>query len=148
MTAHTSTTGFTTAGLGRRLLAGAVGGIAGGVVFGMMMSMMGMLTTVAGMVHSTSPILGFGIHIMISIFYGLVFALLGGRWLTSWGRGLTAGAIYGVILWVLGPLIMMPLMLGGAVFSFGATTMLSLMGHLIYALILAAVAVPIARRRA
>lgn len=134
--------------LGRRLTAGAVGGLAGGLVFGMVMAVMGMLVTLAGMVHSASPIVGLGIHLMISIVFGLVFALVGVPWLSSWSRALVAGAIYGVIVWVFGPLIMMPIMLGGALFAFGPVTVLNLMGHLVYAMILAAVAFLIVRRRA
>lgn len=150
MTGHTSAADSTVepATLGRRLFAGALGGIGGGIVFGMMMAMMGMLTTIAGMLHSTSPVVGFAIHMMISIVYGLIFGVLGTRFLNSWARGLLAGLVYGVILWVIGPLIMMPLMLGGTVFSFGPTTLLSLMGHMIYGVVLAAIAIPIARRRA
>jgi uncharacterized membrane protein YagU involved in acid resistance len=134
--------------IGRRLLAGAVGGLAGGVVFGMLMAMMGTLTTIAGMVGSSSQVVGFGIHLMISVGYGLVFGLLAARWLGSWRRGLPAAVGYAVVLWVIGPLVMMPVMLGGRVLDLGSAAWLSLMGHVVYALVLVAVAIPIARRRA
>lgn len=133
---------------GRRASAGALGGVAGGLVFGMMMAMMGMLPMIAGMMGSNSAGVGAGIHLMISIIYGVAFALLAAAWLGSWGRALFAAAIYGIALWVIGPLIVMPMMMGTALFALTATTMASLMGHLVYALLTAAVTVMIIRRRA
>ncbi|PKQ36103.1 MAG: hypothetical protein CVT61_02390 [Actinobacteria bacterium HGW-Actinobacteria-11] len=149
MTAHTSNarSGYEFAGFGRRVLGGAVGGAAGGIVFGAMMAMMGMLVMIAGMMGSSSPWVGFGIHMTISIFYGIVFTVLATRWLGSWAKGLLVGAIYGIILWVIGPLLIMPMMMGGALFAFNTTTMMSLIGHIIYGLVVAAVAIPMVRRR-
>lgn len=150
MTTHTSTAGseFVSAGIGRRVISGALGGVAGGLVFGMMMAMMGMLTMIAGMMGSSSPGVGFGIHMMISVVYGIVFAVIGSRWLTSWPKGLGIAMVYGIILWVVGPLIMMPMMAQTPVFAFTGTTMMSLMGHVIYALLVAVIALPMIRRHA
>lgn len=151
MTAYTTPSASSArevAGLGRRVLAGAVGGIAGGLVFGMMMAVMGMLTTIASMMGSNSAWVGFGIHMMISIVYGIIFALIAGRWFVSWGKSLLAAVLYVLILWVIGPLMIMPIMAHMPVLAFTGTTMLSLMGHIIYGLILAAVAILISRKRA
>ncbi|MDJ0350779.1 hypothetical protein [Cryobacterium sp. PH29-G1] len=139
----------TSATIGRRILAGVVGGLAGGVVFGMMMAMMGMLTTIASMAGSTSAMVGFAMHLMISIMIGLgLTVLFGNSLLTSYGRGALVGMVYGAIWWVLGPLVMMPLMLGMPVFSMDMTTVLSLMGHLIFGVILGLVAVRVLKGRA
>ena len=138
----------TASGLTPRLIAGAIGGIAGGIVFGIMMGMMGMLTMIAGMMGSDSAVVGFIIHIMISIIFGLGFAFIPARFTTSFGLAAVAGVIYGIILWVVGPLIIMPLMMGGAVFTIGKATMMSLMGHIIYAVITVIVAVLVLRKRA
>ncbi|PRB13308.1 hypothetical protein CQ042_13990 [Microbacterium sp. MYb62] len=129
------------------MLAGALGGIAGGLVFGAMMATMGMLPMLAGMVGSTSPWVGFGIHMMISVFFGVVFTAVASRWLRTWGTGLLVSMLYGIVLWVVGPLVVMPMMMGGPLFAFTAGSMMSLMGHVIYALVLSAVAVPMLRRR-
>jgi uncharacterized membrane protein YagU involved in acid resistance len=138
-----------TATIGRRVLAGVVGGLAGGVVFGMMMAMMGMLTTIASMVGSTSAGVGFAMHLMISVLIGLgLTVLFGNRLLTGYGRGTLVGMAYGAIWWVLGPLVMMPLMLGMPVFSMNATNVLSLMGHLIFGAILGLTAVRVLKSRA
>lgn len=125
----------------RRAGAGVLGGLAGGIVFGMLMAMMGMFTMIAMMMGSNSPWVGVGIHLMISMVYGLVLTLFFSRFLHSWGRATLAGIVYGVILWVIGPLLVMPLMLGMPVFGFSATVMMSLMGHMIYGILLALVAV-------
>lgn len=134
---------------GRRILAGVIGGLAGGAVFGMLMATMGLLATIASMVGSTSPWVGFAMHLMLSVLIGLgLTVLFGNRLLTGYGRGTLVGMAYGAIWWVLGPLVMMPLMLGMPVFSMDMTSVLSLMGHLIYGAILGLTAVRVLTSRA
>jgi len=55
---------------------------------------------------------------------------------------------YGAIWWVLGPLVIMPLMLGMPVFAVDRTSVFSLMGHLIYGAILGLMAVRVFTSRA
>ena len=134
--------------LGRHILAGVIGGLAGGVVFGMLMAMMGLLPMLASIVGSSSPWVGFAMHLMISIVIGLgLTVLFGNRLLTGYGRGVLAGLAYGALWWVLGPLVMMPLMLGMPVFILDLTALLSLMGHLIYGAILGLTAVRVLKGR-
>lgn len=142
LSSTTSGTSTTSASFARRITAGVLGGAAGGVVFGMMMAMMGMLPTLAMMVGSESPVVGFLVHMMISIMIGLgLTVLFGTRLLTGYVRGALVGLAYGAIWWVLGPLVIMPMMLGGALFVVNASALLSLMGHMIYGVILGLVAV-------
>jgi len=142
LSSTTSGTSTTSASFARRITAGVLGGAAGGVVFGMMMAMMGMLPTLAMMVGSESPVVGFLVHMMISIMIGLgLTVLFGTRLLTGYVRGALVGLAYGAIWWVLGPLVIMPMMLGGALFVVNAGALLSLMGHMIYGVILGLVAV-------
>lgn len=137
-----------TAGVGRRVIAGVVGGIAGGIVFGVLMAVMGMLPMVASLVGSDTPAIGFGVHIVISILIGLgLTVLFGNLLLTGYIRGLIVGVAYGAVWWVLGPLLLMPLMLGMPPFMFDSNTLLSLMGHVIYGAILGLVAVAVLSRR-
>lgn len=131
----------------RRVLGGVVGGIAGGLVFGMLMAMMGMLPLIASMVGSDSAIVGFGIHMMISIAIGLGLTVPFGGLLTGYGRSALIGLAYGALWWVLGPLLLMPLMMGMPPFGFDANSLPSLMGHLIYGVILGVVAVVFLRQR-
>ncbi|WP_255559508.1 hypothetical protein [Salinibacterium sp. M195] len=138
----------TSSSFGRRVVAGVLGGVAGGIVFGMMMAMMGLLPMLAMMVGSESPIVGFLVHMMISIMIGLgLTVLFGNRLLTSYGRGALVGVVYGAIWWVLGPLMIMPMMLGGALFSVDMAALLSLMGHMIFGVILGLVAVRVLSSR-
>ena len=124
-----------------RASAGAVAGLVGGLVFGMMMGMMGMLTVIAGMVGSSSPIVGFLVHMAMSAMIGAGYGVVLGSLATSTMRGLASGAAYGMAWWVIGPLTMMPLMMGmgfGSQWTSSAITaaLPSLMGHVIYGLIL------------
>ena len=122
----------------QRLIGGVVGGIAGGIVFGAMMGMMGMLPMVASVVGSQSPFVGFLYHMFNSVIIGALFGLVFGGLSHTYGQGAGWGLLYGVIWWVLGPLILMPLMLEMGV-QFGAAlspmNLMSLVGHLIYGLI-------------
>lgn len=150
MTASTHAATQTRAGatIGRRALAGLIGGVAGGIMFGVLMAMMSMLPTIASMVGSTSPVVGFLIHIVISIMIGLgLTVIFGNLLLTSYPRGIVVGMVYGAIWWVLGPLMVMPAMFRMPLFTIDTTALFSLMGHLIYGAILGAVAVRILKHR-
>jgi uncharacterized membrane protein YagU involved in acid resistance len=128
--------------------AGIVAGLGGGLVFGMMMALMGMLPMVAMLVKSESPIMGFLVHMGISAFIGAVYGLFAGRLPTGWIAAVIAGAVYGMIWWVLGALIAMPLMLGMSqmVFVIEQPQIMSLMGHVIYGVITALLFVPLSKR--
>ena len=115
--------------------AGVIGGLAGGLAFGAMMGLMGMFPAIAGLVGSGSAMVGFLVHIAISLFIGLTFGLIFGSRSQIYGSAIGWGLLYGVVWWVLGPLVLMPLRLGmglqiGAAFS--GPMLMSLGGHLIY----------------
>ena len=129
-------------------IAGALAGLAGGVVFGMLMGMMGMLPMVGMLVRQESAVVGFLVHMAISAFIGAVYGVVAARLPAGWITAIVAGMINGVIWWVLGALVLMPLGLGMSqmVFVIGADQWLSLMGHLLYGVITAVVFVPLSRR--
>jgi uncharacterized membrane protein YagU involved in acid resistance len=124
---------------------GVVAGLAGGIVFGILMTMMGMMPMIAMMIGSSSAAVGWLVHLAISAFYGLLFAEIVPPTVGT-GATLGWGAVYGIVLWVIGPLLIMPAILGMPLFMFNATTMMSLMGHLSYGLIVAGVLLPLRRR--
>jgi uncharacterized membrane protein YagU involved in acid resistance len=114
---------------------GIAGGLAGGLVFGAMMGMMGMLAMIGQMAGSSSAALGFAVHLLISAFIGGAFALLFGSRIDTKTAGLGYGLLYGAIWWILGPLTLMPVMMGMGVtwtVSSAIQALPSLMGHLIY----------------
>ena len=124
--------------LGQRIVGGVIGGVAGGLVFGAMMAAMGMLPMVASVVGSKSALIGFLYHMFNSVVIGAIFGLLLGAKSRTYGLGAALGLLYGAIWWVLGPMILMPLLLGMAL-QFGAAftppMLMSLVGHLLYGLI-------------
>ena len=138
----------------RRIALGAVAGILGGIVFGIMMQMMTaptpegmrmpMMAMVAMVVGSTSIAVGWAYHIFNSAVIGGLFGLLLGGRVGSVGGGLGWGATWGLVWWVLGGLILMPIMLDMP--AFGPLQMApmrmvavgSLIGHLVYGLVMGA----------
>ena len=136
--------------LAQRVIGGVVGGILGGLVFGVWMGIMGMLPMVASVVGSQSAVIGFLYHMFNSVIIGAVFGLLFGALSHNYGQGALFGLIYGVIWWVLGPMILMPLMLGmGLQFAMAFTPpmLMSLVGHLAYGLVTGLVYVGYVRSR-
>ena len=133
---------------GRRLVAGLVGGLTGGLVFGALMAATGMLPMVASLVGSSSPLVGFGVHLVISVLIAWGLTLLFAGLLSGYGRSLLMGLAYGVLWWILGPLVIMPAMLGMPLFMLDGMALMSLVGHLAYGAILALTAARLLRRRA
>ncbi|HAJ38407.1 MAG TPA: hypothetical protein DCL15_22290 [Chloroflexi bacterium] len=134
--------------LAKSIVAGAIAGLGGGVVFGMMMAMMGMLPMVAMLAGSQDPLIGFIVHMAISAFIGAVYGVVAGRLPQSALTGIIAGAVNGVVWWVLGALIAMPLMLGmsNMVLQIGEAQWMSLVGHVIYGVVAGLLFIPLARR--
>lgn len=130
------------------IVAGAIAGLGGGAVFGMMMAMMGMLPMVAMLVKSDSALVGFVVHMAISAGIGGLYGLIANRLPKTVGTAIVAGAVNGVIWWVLGALILMPLMLGMTqmIFQIGQPQWYSLMGHLIFGVVTGLLFLPLSKR--
>jgi uncharacterized membrane protein YagU involved in acid resistance len=125
---------------------GIVGGLAGGVAFGVMMTVMGMMPMVAMLVGSESLAVGWVVHLAISTFIGAVFGvLLAGR-VSSFGVGAVLGLVYGAVWWVLGPLLIMPAQMGMPLFTVNAVALNSLVGHLVFGVVLGTVVAALRRR--
>lgn len=122
-----------------RGVAGVVGGLAGGLVFGVMMHAMGMMPMIAAMVGAESVLNGWIIHLAISSFIGVSYALVFAP-TRSMGGALVTGMGWGLLWWVLGPLLIMPTALGMGLFMINQTTVMSLVGHLVFGAILGLVA--------
>jgi hypothetical protein len=143
--------------------AGAVAGLIAGVVFGLMMQAMSaptpdggqmpMMAMVAMVVGSTSIAVGWLYHLFNSAVIGALFGRLFGTRVHSVGAGLGLGAAWGLIWWVIGGLVLMPIALGMAPFAplmmapMRPVAMGSLMGHLVYGLILGAAYAAMIRAR-
>jgi uncharacterized membrane protein YagU involved in acid resistance len=111
------------------------------------MATMGMLPVIASLVGSQSAIVGFVVHMIIASFIGATFGLLFGGRVTGYPSGLGFGALYGAVWWVLGPLLIMPALMGMPLLRVDGMALMSLLGHLIYGVVAGAGYVWYAARR-
>ncbi|HGG0583401.1 MULTISPECIES: hypothetical protein [Bacillus] len=115
---------------------GIIGGIIGGIIFGIIMQMMGKIAMIAGMMGSSSLLSGWIIHMMISIIFGITFGLL-----TSVIKNrLVLTIVFGVGIWIVGPLVIMPIMMGmrtNLLNAFAPQQLMTLGTHLFFSIIVA-----------
>jgi len=117
--------------LGRGIVAGTIGGL----LFTVVMVQLGSLPTVASLIGSTSPLTGFIVHLAISDLIGISYGLLFQRQSYDVGSALGWGMSYGFFWWILGPLTLMPILLGAPpqwTIEAAAGALGSLIGHLVY----------------
>jgi hypothetical protein len=138
--------------MGSEVNNGIVSGLVGGVIFGIMMQMMSaptpeggqmpMMAMVAKVVRSDSMAVGWLYHLFNSAVIGAIFGWRLGSRSHRFGAAVGWGAAYGFVWWILGGLILMPLLLGMPLFAplqmapMRPVAMGSLVGHLIYGVIL------------
>lgn len=118
--------------------ASLIGSTVAGVLFGLFMQVTGMIPVLASMLGSESLVVGWTMHMMISWIFGLGY---GAMTLLS-SRYYLLGVLHGVLIWVIGPLVVMPVMMGmGPMIGqmFAGEQLMSLVTHLAFSLILAAV---------
>jgi len=98
------------------------------------MAELGVLPTVASLVRTGEPLIGLAVHMTISSLVGAGLGLLlHGRW--SAGETLFWGVTYASFFWLLGPLTLMPMILGRApTWDLAAAQMAlpSLFGHVVW----------------
>jgi hypothetical protein len=145
-----------------RIGAAITAGLVAGIVFGIMMQMMTaptpdggrmpMIAMVGQIIGSPTLTAGWAYHLFNSAVIGAIFAWILGRRASDYGRGLGWGAAYGCAWWILGGLVLMPLFLGMPPFAplmmppMRMVAMGSLVGHLVYGLILGVVFVALTHR--
>lgn len=132
----------------QRVGMGVIAGLVGGIAFGLMMQMMGMMGMVAGLAGQSSAGVGWIVHLGISAVLGAGYGLTLGQLRQSWGRSIGMGMAYGLAWWVLGPLLIMPLMMGMPVAEVGPVQVQSLIGHLLFGAVAGAVFNALIRRTA
>jgi uncharacterized membrane protein YagU involved in acid resistance len=130
----------------QRVMVGAMGGLGAGVVFGMMMSMLNMIGSIAMLVGSKSNAVGWTVHLLISMVIGIAFSLVLEKRLKSYSAGIGYGVAYGMFWWVVCGLILMPAKLNMPLFHFDTMAWQSLMGHVVFGMILGALTVAIPSR--
>jgi hypothetical protein len=144
--------------IGASVTAGVVAGVAFGILMHMMTAptpdggRMPVIAMVGQIVGSPTMAVGWLYHLFNSAVIGAIFGWLFGPRVRGYGSGFAWGTAYGFAWWILGGLILMPVLLGMPAFAplmmsemqmvaFG-----SLVGHLIYGLILGGLFVALVRR--
>jgi len=114
---------------------GLVSGLSGGLIFTVIMLQTGALAQIAELVDSMSPVAGFVVHMIISLAIGLTYGFFFRGRAYDLGSATGWGVSYGFFWWILGPLTLMPILLGGSpdwsAESLGQLVP-SLIGHLAY----------------
>lgn len=91
---------------------GIIAGLSGGLIFGILMAVTSMLPMVGLLVGQENSVVGFIVYMTISAFFGAVVGFIAARFFQGWTQMLIAGVFYGIIVWVVGTPITMPLMMG------------------------------------
>lgn len=114
---------------------GALAGLVGGLAFTVVMVVVGELPQVAGIVGSTSSVVGLIVHLVIAQLIGVSYAILFRGRSFDPASGLGWGVCYGFLWWVLGDLTLLPLLTNHRVHWSAANLAVgfpSLIGHLAY----------------
>lgn len=114
---------------------GATAGLSGGLLFSLVLLATGTLPKVARMGGGSSAVFGFMVHMFISAMLGMTYGLLFRREAPDFGSGITWGLVYGLVWWFIGPMTLLPILLGGSLtWTTAAANALfpSLIGHLLY----------------
>ncbi len=114
---------------------GAAASVLGGLLFSIIMISTGVLPRVAALIGGSSPVLGFVVHLIISALIGMSYGLLFKHESPNAGSSVAWGLLYGLVWWFIGPLTLMPILLGSTVtWTIQASDILlpSLLGHLLY----------------
>lgn len=98
--------------LPRAIIGGAIAGIVGGWAFGKWMEQINLYPVIAGLVGSTSNLVGEALHYLFAAIIGASFGLMFQREVRGIGSSMAWGMAYGIFWWFLGPLTILPLWLG------------------------------------
>jgi len=125
--------------LPRALVVGILAGLVGGWGFGKWMEQIDFFLIIAGLVGSSSRMVGVTLHFVIAIVIGMSFGLLFQRDMRGYGSSMGWGVAYGLLWWFLGPLTLLPILQGKPLdwsYMRGAALFGSLVGHIIYGMLL------------
>jgi hypothetical protein len=135
----------------RSVVWGASAGFLGGIVSGPFMFATGVLAVIVGTNSHLSLQMETLIHLTVSTLIGTLFGVLFRNERPSAGLGIAWGSLFGLIWWYAGVLTFLPLALTGSLdWRPKAATMLlpSLIGHLLYGAVSAAIFLAFERRLA
>ena len=124
---------------GRAIFVGGLSGLVGGLIFGRWMSAGDFFPLLAGLgvihSHATTVFLQFGVAVVMGSAFGLLFQFD----VRGYGSSMGWGLGYAIFWWFLGPLTLLPLSAGAQPdwsANQGSVLFGSLVGHILYGLIL------------
>jgi hypothetical protein len=123
----------------RNISLGVKSGLVAGLAFGAMMVLMGVLPMIGKLFGFANPIFGFVVHLVFSAIIGATFGYFFGEAAKDETHAVLLGLVTGFIWWILGPITIMPVWLGGeARFALEAVgqAVPSLWGHIIFGFVL------------
>jgi uncharacterized membrane protein YagU involved in acid resistance len=91
---------------------GAGASLVGGVLFGLLLTYSGGLPRVVRFAGGASPATVFLIHLLVSALIGMSYGVLFRREAPTWESSVGWGLLYGLLWWYLGPLTLLPIVLG------------------------------------
>ncbi|MHA2364825.1 MAG: hypothetical protein ACXAC7_12795 [Candidatus Hodarchaeales archaeon] len=100
------------------IISSLIGGITGGLAFGIFMYIVTLDTSffvlVSGLVDASDALIGFSVHMGISVFFGLLFGLIMlfiPKFKDNLALTLSLGLVWGILLWIVAAGIAMPLLM-------------------------------------
>ncbi len=123
------------ASLRRDVVAGAAAGVIGGLVFWWAMQAQGLRAATAGLIGVTSLGAGVALDLLVSALIGASFGAIFRYQPLGYASTISSGVLYGLLWWIVGPLTLVPALLGrGPTWSLAEANaaLPSLVGHVIY----------------
>jgi uncharacterized membrane protein YagU involved in acid resistance len=119
----------------RSLWRGGLASLVGGLLFSAVFVATDTLPRVASLMGQTSPLLGFVVHLWISVVIGMSYGVLFRHEAPDLALAVVWGMLYGLVWWFIGALTLFPLLLGGTpiwTVQTAGDALPSLIGHLVY----------------
>jgi hypothetical protein len=123
--------------------------VVGGVLFGLLLAFSGGLPQVVRLTGGASPVTAFLVHLLISALIGMSYGAFFRREASNWEASAGWGLLYGLVWWYLGPLTLLPILLGEPCTWTAADADAALpwlIGHLLYGTVTALVFFRLERR--
>ena len=121
--------------LRREIAAASVAGLVGGLIIAAAMQERGLTVEVTGLLGLSSSAGGLSLHMLLAALAGAAFGAIFRYQPHSYATTITSGVIFGLLVWIIGPLTLRPL-LDGASLTWSTTEAAaafpSLIGHLLY----------------
>lgn len=121
---------------------GMVSGVVAGIIFAFYLILGGEAETLGSLIGIPFKLGAMLVYFIASIIGGVIFALVLGSLIRSWSLAIFLGLVFGIALWILGPMTFLPSLNKGAPLLANwskaglEANSYSLIGHLLFGLVL------------